>query len=154
MVKDETEEYTEEYSEDEDYQVDPDEALEVLDFDFERLITEGKDAIIEREIEFFDIETQKKMKMKVFVKPITRAERSIIERKISDKKRKIAAVLTELLCEYGWVRNKEGIRFGIEDIRKAPDGVANSVANEINFISGQFTDRWQDAAIDKVFGSS
>lgn len=157
MVNDEIDEYKEEFNEDipEEVDVDIDEVLETLPiFDFERLISEGKDAIIEREIEFFDIKTKTKMKMPVFVKPITRAQRNIIERKISDNKRKVSANLTELLCEYGWVQNKDGVKFDPDDIRKVPDGVTESVADEIKYISGGFIDRWQDAALDKVFGSS
>lgn len=152
MVKDE---FPEDYPEDiEETEIDPEEVLEVLDFDFERLVVEGKNAIIEQEIEFFDINTQKKAKMIVFVKPITRAERSTIERKISDKKRKVKANLVELLCEYGWVHNQDGIKIPLEDIRKVQDGAVEAIAEKINYVSGKFTDSWQDAAIDRVFGSS
>jgi len=146
MVKEE--EYNEEYNEDEDYELTPEDEEEILEivpkFDFERLVTEGSDGIFEREIEFFDKKTQTKMKMPIFVKPITRAERNSIERKISNKNAKVKANLTELLCEYGWVQNKDGIRFDPDDIKRVPDGVTNSVAEQINFVSGQFKDRFEE----------
>jgi len=129
-----------------------DEELETVDFDLEKLILEGKDAVMEREIEFFDMEDSKKKKMKVYVKPLSRGDRGDIDKAIADNKNKKGKKnIIDLICALGLCYSKNGEGVGLSEIRALPDGVAKSIADEIKFISGEFTDRFEDKAIQQLF---
>lgn len=128
-----------------------DEELEILDFDLETLTLEGKDAVIERTIEFYDIRDNKKKKMRINVRPLTKKEKTEIERRLGKKNSKLN--LEELLCEKGLL-DKDGMRYDINQIRKLPSGVVANIAQEIRYISGEFTDRFEDKAISTLFGGS
>ena len=128
-----------------------DEELEILDFDLETLTLEGKDAVIERTIEFYDIRDNKKKKMRINVRPLTKKEKTEIERRLGKKNSKLN--LEELLCEKGLL-DKDGMRYDINQIRKLPSGVVANIAQEIRYISGEFTDRFEDKAITELFGGS
>ena len=142
MVKeDEFEEIPEDEIEDE---------LETLPFSLEKLILEGKDAILTRDIEFFDTEDGKKKKMEVYIKPLSRGDRGDIDRAIARKNNNKNIV--DIICSKSWVMDEKGTAIDISIIRDMPDGVAKSVADEIKFISGEFVDRFEDKAIDKIFG--
>jgi len=158
MVKDEITEYDEDFPDEDEFESEEKELLEVLDeFDLEALISQGKDAKIRREIEFFDIRDQKKKKMPIYVRPITKGERNEINRLISRKNKganlnKIS--LEERICQKGWLDQNGMLIAEISTIKSLPDGVADSIAEEINFVSGSFKNRFEDKYIDRVFGGS
>jgi len=143
-----------------DEDIDEDEILEELDeFDFERLVVEGKDSVLKREIVFFDLKTQQKMKMPVYIKPLSRMDRNRIEKAISKKNtngrgKKVAQRnFIEMVCEAGWVQNTDGVKIPLEDIRKVSDGATAAISEEIRFISGEFEDRFETKAIKELFGN-
>ena len=126
------------------------EELETVPFDLEKLLLEGKDAILTREIEFFDTDDGKKKKMEVYIKPLSRGERGQIDRAVA--KKNTTKNIVELICAFCWCMDKKGAPMDLSIIREMPDGVAKSVSEEIKFISGDFKDRFEDKAIDKIFG--
>jgi hypothetical protein len=136
---------------------DPDESeeLEVLpDFDMEKLILDGKDAVLRREVEFFDLTDSKKKRMPVYVKPLSRGERGAIDKEIARKVKGKSSNknVIDMICAFGFVMNEKGTPFNISVIREMPDGFVKNVSEEIKFISGDFKDRFEDKAIDKIFG--
>ena len=115
-------------------------------------MVEGKDAVLIRNIEFFDLEDGKKKKMPVYLKPLSRGDRGAIDRAIAKKDNN--KNLIDLICALGMCMDEKGKPIDISVIREMEDGFVKSVADEIKFISGEFTDRWEDKAIQQVFGKN
>jgi hypothetical protein len=132
------------------------------EFELEALILEGKDALIDRSIVFFSVEDQRKKKMPITISPISKKVRGQIVRKVQSKNnRSTVEELTLLECLYKNDKPMKDVKVtlkdgktleGIELIRAMPDGVVDSIYEEVKQISSLFTDRFEDKAIDKVFG--
>lgn len=120
------------------------------EFDINALIVEGTEAIIERRIRYFDLESQSEQKMKVYVKPLSHNDWNGIAQKVS-KNDNIS--FAERVCADGWCTPK-GIFIDLSQIRQVQNGVVEAVFEEIKIVSGQFEDRTQDKFLDKLAGLS
>lgn len=121
---------------------------EIIDeFDLEALIVEGKDANIIEEIEFFNIKSQKKARMKVNIRPISRGKWSEFVR--ASTKKKSTKELEELVCAECWL-DPDGMPIELSKIRKMQKGAVTAVYEKIKYISGIFNDPFEEKFIDKL----
>lgn len=124
----------------------------VRDFDLEMLIVDGKDAVLEREIDFFNLETKQQEKMSVKLKPIPHKEWIKAEAILQNKRnKKEVKDFKGFLIAQSWVDNQEK-EIPISTIRKLGDGTINSLYEEIKIISSHFQDRTEDKLLDKIVG--
>ena len=117
----------------EDENQDPEEVLEVVSKpDLKSLVLDGKDAVIDREIEIFDIEELVKKIYPVKVMPITSKDRTDIEKAIQKKNSKYS--MNQLLCLKGAL-DEDGMRLDISVIKSLPIGTVEAIADQIRFVS-------------------
>lgn len=128
--------------------LEPDEELEELsDFDIEALIVEGTSAVIERKITYYDVNKQKKMRMPVYLKPLSHSTWNQITRATSKKGSN--KNIEELAVHEGLV-DKAGLQLQLSQIKGMQKGVVSSIYEEIKLISGQFEDKLEDKMLEKL----
>lgn len=120
------------------------------EFDINALIVEGIDAVIEREIQYYDFKNKKEQTMRVYVRPLSHSEWNSVAQTVS-KNDNIS--FAERVCAEGWC-DAQGIILKLSDIRKVQNGVVIAVFEEIKIVSGQFTDRTEEKFLDKLAGVS
>lgn len=148
MTKEEiTDLYSEEIPEQEE---DKQEEDDILDFNLEELIVEGKNAVIERVIEFFNIETHKIQKMRIYVTPLPYSEIQSMERAIARDKKKIKDIRM-MACTKAWVE-PDGMPIEQSKIRQMAEGIPKAVYEEIKIVSGRIHDASEDKLIEKMAG--
>lgn len=104
----------------------------VDDLDLESLITQGKDAILKREIEVLDYVNDTKVKKTIYVRVLTHDEKIEAEKVASEKNSKRDLEL--MFCTKAWL-DKEGMPIPPSLIRQAPGGVVNEVYEVIKEVS-------------------
>lgn len=122
----------------------------INEFDINALIVEGTDAIIERNVSYYDVNNKKEQKMRVYVRPLSHSNWNSIAQKVS-KNDNIS--FAERVCADGWC-DPQGIVLDLSDIRKVQNGVVIAVFEEIKIVSGQFEDRTEEKFLDKLAGVS
>lgn len=120
------------------------------EFDINALIVEGTDAVIEREVQYYDMKTGEEQQMRVYVRPLSHSNWNSIAQKVS-KNDNIS--FAERVCADGWC-DPQGLLLNLSDIRKVQNGVVIAVFEEIKIVSGQFTDRTEEKFLDKLAGVS
>lgn len=120
------------------------------EFDINALIVEGTDAVIQREVRYYDLKTKQEQKMKVYVRPLSHSNWNDIAQKVS-KNDNIS--FAERVCSDGWC-DSQGIVLDLSDIRRVQNGVVIAVFEEIKIVSGQFEDRTEEKFLDKLAGVS
>ena len=122
----------------------------IHDFDLELLIVEGKDAIVERDVDFFNVKENQQETMTFRMKPVPHAEWVKAEGAMSKNKNKktvrdfIGKIIANSLVDV----NDESVPISI--IRKLPGGTLKNLFEEAKIISGQFTDRTEDKLLEKI----
>jgi len=102
------------------------------DLDLESLITQGKDAILKREIEVMDYANDTKVKKAVYVRVLTHDEKIEAEKVASEKNSKRDLEL--MFCAKAWL-DKDGMPIPPSLIRKAPGGIVTEVYEVIKEVS-------------------
>lgn len=126
-----------------------DEDDEIDDFNLETLIVEGKDAIIERAIKYFNLKKNKVRKMRIYVKPIPYTDMRTIEDAIKkDKKNKKDLIISA--CQRAWVKDLDGTPMTKAEIISSSEGTPKAVWEEIKIVSNHLQDRLEDKMIDKL----
>lgn len=116
------------------------------DFDLEALIVEGKDTIIEDEIELYNPETKETRRMRVFIKPISHSEWSQSVRSTGKNSKKD---LEEIICSKAWL-TPDGMPIELSKIKSMQKGVVTQVYEKIKIVSGQLTDPFEEKYLEKL----
>lgn len=132
-------------------QEDEENNAELRDFDLELLIVEGKDAIIDREVAFFNTETKKQEKMIQPLKPVQHTEWVKAEAILQKKSKQSVKDFKGAIVSKGWVK-PDGTPIPLSVIRKLAEGTVDNIYEEIKIISGKFEDRTEDKLLDKLAG--
>lgn len=119
---------------------------DIDDFNLEALIVEGKDTVIEDEIELYNPQTKKIRRMRVYMRPISHSEWSKAVRSTGKNSKKD---LEEMICAKSWV-DQEGMPIEISKIKAMQKGVVTQVYEKIKIISGQLTDPFEEKYLEKI----
>lgn len=123
------------------------ESFEDIDeFDLEALIVEGKETVIEDEIELYIPSTKETKKMRIYIQPISHGEWSKAVRSTGKNSKKD---LEEMVCAKSWV-DKGGMPIEISKIKAMQKGVVTQVYEKIKLISGQLTDPFEEKYLNKL----
>ena len=102
------------------------------DLDLELLITQGKNAILKREIEVLDYDLDTKVTKTVYVRVLTHDEKIQAEKVASERNSKRDLEL--MFCTKAWV-DKDGLAIEPSLIRQAPGGIVTEVHEAIKEVS-------------------
>lgn len=136
--------------ENEDIEETEKEDTSIHDFDLELLIVEGKNAIVEREVDFFNVKKNQQEKMTFRMKPVPHVDWVKAEGAMSKNKNKktvrdfIGKIVALSLL------NSDDEPIPISIIRKLPGGTLKNLFEQVKIISGQFTDRTEDKLLEKI----
>jgi len=119
---------------------------DIDDFDLEALIVEGKETIIEDEIELYIPEKKATKRMKVYLRPVSHSEWSTSVRSTGKNSKKD---LEEIICSKAWL-DKEGMPIPLSKIKDMQKGVVTQVYEKIKLISGQLTDPFEEKYLEKI----
>lgn len=123
---------------------------DIDDLDLSALIEKGRDALIINIIEYYDIDAQKKKKAKVHITPISHGDWSDASRAAT--KNKSRKDLEELVCALCWLK-PDGTLHELSEIKEAPKGVVTSTYEKIKYISGIFSDPFEEKFLDRLSNS-
>lgn len=119
---------------------------DINDFDLEALIVEGKETIIEDEIEIYISQTKETKKMRVYLRPISHSEWSSAVRSTGKNSNKD---LEEIICSKAWL-TPEGMPIELSKIKAMQKGVVTQVYEKIKLISGQLNDPLEEKYLNKL----
>lgn len=119
---------------------------DINDFELEALIVEGKEAMIEDEIELYVPETRKTKRMRIYLQPISHSEWSAAVRSTGKKSNKD---LEEIVCSKCWL-DKDGMPIPLSKIKAMQKGVVTQVYEKIKLISGQLSDPFEEKYLSKL----
>lgn len=119
---------------------------DINDFDLEALIVEGKETIIEDEIELYNPENKETRRMRIFLRPISHSEWSTAVRSTGKNSNKD---LEEIICSKAWL-TPEGMPIELSKIKDMQKGVVTQVYEKIKIISGQLTDPFEEKYLNKI----
>lgn len=119
---------------------------DIDDFNLEALIVEGKETVIEDEIELYNPETKETKKMRVYLRPVSHAEWSQSVRSTGKNSKKD---LEEIICSKAWL-TPDGMPIELSKIKAMQKGVVTQVYEKIKIISGQLTDPFEEKYLEKI----
>jgi hypothetical protein len=119
---------------------------DIDEFDLEALIVEGKETIIEDEVEIYIPQTKKTKKMRIYLQPISHSEWSKAVRSTGKNSNKD---LEEIICSKCWV-GKDGMPLPLSKIKDMQKGIVTQVYEKIKLISGQLNDPFEEKYLNKI----
>lgn len=120
---------------------------EIIEEDIELLMVQGKDAIVERLIPLFNHKTNRYVRVKVDLSPLSRGEMAKIEQE--GKRSKDKDTLIRVVSK-GYKPKNRG-QFTLEELKDMDSGFVKSLYDEINFISGNPIDGFTQLAVKQAF---
>jgi hypothetical protein len=123
---------------------------DVDDLDLTALIEKGRDALITRIIEYYDVDEEKKKKARVYITPISHGDWSDASRAAT--KTKSRKDLEELVCSLCLLK-KDGSHHNLSDIQDSPKGVITAAYEQIKYISAIFSDPFEEKFLDRLSNS-
>lgn len=119
---------------------------DIDDFNLEALIVEGKETVIEDEIELYNPQTKETKKMRVYLRPVSHSEWSQSVRSTGKNSKKD---LEEIICSKAWL-TPEGMPIELSKIKAMQKGVVTQIYEKIKIISGQLTDPFEEKYLNKI----
>ncbi|MGB9979373.1 hypothetical protein [Methanobacterium sp.] len=123
---------------------------DVDDLDLGALIEKGRDALITEIVEYYDVDEQKKMRGRIYIAPISHGDWR--DASSAATKNKSKRDLEELVCAKCWLK-KDGSLHNLSEIQEGQKGLITAVYEKIKYISGIFSDPFEEKFLDRLSNS-